>query len=308
MANALKNAPFKEEGLNGEKEQAFLDQKFDPNKKYMFELAQKNAARDIPIVDIREKREIVQDFRPYQNIVFSSQIVWNGQRANIRYYDGCDSIFVASQPKDKDTIDQLIRQTKRRGFSNGKFGVYGDDKQLILYMLACSWNVDSPFRTRTASVVFRQTNTDAIASEKLSKLELIEEAMKLAREATDAKMKIHAAFIGIPEIDYDSGNDLSPKEIRLLYREEAAKNPKTFVESYGNKEIEVKYYIKKSLETKLIHHDTNPNKAVWGKNNTEICDISGLKSNEAISDRLFEFSQSEDGEEFLIQLKAFYNS
>jgi len=32
--------------------------------------------------------------------------------------------------------------------------------------------------------------------------------------------------------------------------------------------------------------------------------VSGLKTNEALSQRLFEFSQSEDGEEFLIQLKA----
>jgi hypothetical protein len=305
MANALKDAPLKKEKWSAE--EAFLTQEFDTNRKYMFELATKNSRRDIPIVDVRERKEIHSDFKGYQNIVMSSQIVWKGQRCNIRYYDGCTTIFQAEQPQERETIDQLIKQTTRRFFANGRFGVYGDNRNLLLYLMACSWNVDSPFRTRTATAVFRSTDTVAQALEKESKIDAIGEAWQLAKNATEVKMKIHALYLGIPDIDYDSGNELSVSEIRVLYREKATQDPQYFIESYGNKAIEVKYYISKSLETGLIHNKQNPNKATWGKNNTEICDISGLKSNDSIADRLYEFSQSEDGEQFLVQLKALYN-
>ncbi len=89
-----------------------------------------------------------------------------------------------------------------------------------------------------------------------------------------------------------------------MYRKEASRNPKAFIESYGNKTLEVKYYIDKALLNGTINNKFNPNKATWGKSNTVICDISGLTSSEAISQRLFEFSQTPEGEEFVLQLKA----
>ena len=40
----------------------------------------------------------------------------------------------------------------------------------------------------------------------------MEEALKYAREAKDTKMLIHASYLGIPTMDYDSGNDLTQKK------------------------------------------------------------------------------------------------
>jgi hypothetical protein len=304
MANALKEAPSKKKY---QLEEEYLTQEFEPGRKYMFELAQKNQIREMPVIDMNTKREAPhQEFNPYRNIVFTSQIVWKGERVIIRYYDGCSTIFAADQPKDKETIDDLIKKTKRRHFGNGKFGVYGEDRQLLLYMQICSWNVSSPFRTRTATPVFTSVDTTAKAIAEAAKVDMMEEALKLAREATETKMYIHAAYLGIPTDDYDSGNPLTEKEIRLAYRQAAAKNADSFIESYGNKSIEVKYYIDKALTNRLISNTHNPNKATWGSNHSVICDISGLKSHDAIANKLYEFSQSEEGEEFLMQLKALY--
>ncbi|WP_205105344.1 hypothetical protein, partial [Sutterella massiliensis] len=86
-------------------------------------------------------------FKPLQNLVMTSQIVWNNGRVGIRYYDGCESIFVSQQPKEKDVIDQLIQTTRKRNFLNGKMIVEGYEKQLLLYLSICSWNSDSMFRT-----------------------------------------------------------------------------------------------------------------------------------------------------------------
>lgn len=316
MANAATmTAPPKKEFVELEghklekdsKEHKFLLQEFDPSTKYMFELAEPNIEREMPIIDVREKRPVPhQKFKPYQNIVLSSQIVWNAQRVNIRYYDGCDSIFVSQQPKDKDVIDQFIKQTRVRPFWEGKFGTMGDEKMLLRYLLICSWNGLSEFRTRTANSVFVPLDKSKQALVESSKLDQTETALSYAKEATETKMMIHAHYLGIPTIDYDSGNELTPKEIRIEYRKRALKDSANFIDSYGNKNIEVKYYIDKALEKGLISNKFNPNKATWQKSNSVICDISGLRTNEAIAAKLFEFSQTEEGEEFKIQLTSLF--
>lgn len=306
MANATK-APLskKKTGVTISKEDAFLATEYDANKKYMFQLAVENSEREHPVIDMVTKRPAPhKKFMPFRNIVFTSQIVWNGQRKMIRYYDGCDSIFVDQQPKEKETIEQLIKQSRQRVFEDGKFGCFGDEKQLLQYMNACSWNTESPFRTRTADSVFLPVNADKAASQESEKLDRIELALQYAREATTNKMLIHANYLGVAVVDYDSGNELTEKEIRTAYRREASRNPEHFIESYGNTSIEIRYYIDKAWEKGIITNSFNPNQATWSNSNSIICDISGLKSGEAICQRLFEFSQNEVGEEFVLQLKA----
>jgi hypothetical protein len=290
------------------REHRFLLLGFDPDIKYMFELAEPNLERELPIIDVREKRPVPhQKFKPYQNIVLTSQIVWNGSRVNIRYYDGCDSIFVSQQPKEKDVIDQFIKQTRVRAFLEGRFGANGDEKMLLRYLIICSWNGLSEFRTRTANSIFIPLDKSKQALAESNKLDQTETALAYAKEASEPKMLMHAHYLGIPTTDYDSGNELTPKEIRTAYRKRALQDADRFIESYGNKNIETKYYIDKALEKGLIGSKFNPNKATWGNSNTVICDISGLKSNEAIAERLFEFSSTEEGEEFKIQLAALFN-
>lgn len=319
MANAATpTAPKerKEVDINGEKvfensrEHHFLIQEFDLAKKYMFELATENLVRELPILEVIGTRSIPikhQKFKPFQNIVFTSQIIWKGQRRVVRYYDGCDSIFADKQPKEKETIDQFVKQTRQRQFLEGKFGVNGDEKMLLFYMYICSWNAASDFRTRTADAIFVSIDTASKISFEVSKLDQIDKARDLAKNASESKMLIHSAYLGIPVTDYDSGNDLTPEEIRIEYRKAAIKDSAGFIESYGNKKIELKYYINKALEKGLINTSFNPNKAAWKNSNSEICDISGLRSTEGISEKLFEFSQLAEGEEFVIQLRALFD-
>lgn len=314
MADALtQDAPLKKsKGASRQltnEEGVFLPEyQFDVDKKYMFELAVRNPERELPVIDGRTHRPMPhQEFKPYQNVVFTSQIVWNGQRRNIRYYDGCTTLFVDEQPKDKETVDQLIKQTKKRHFNDGKFGVFGDERLLLIYMMICSWNVESKFRTRTADAIFRPTNADKKAEVESQKLDQMEEALELAKKASTKKMMIHASYLGVATTDWDSGNELSGKAIRTAYRKEAINNPKKFIESYGDTKIEIRYYLNKAWESGLINNKNNPNKAAW-QSGTEICSISGLKTQEAIVNALFEHSQTEEGEEFLLQLKSLNES
>lgn len=312
MANASVGAPAKEKERGGNKkwpkEDEFLEQDFDTTKKYMFELADQNPVREHPVIDMHIHRPIPhKPFPPYRNIVFTSQIIWKGQRRGIRYYDGCDTIFIDEQPKEKETIDQFIGQTMRRQFIDGKWGCYGDERMLLLFILASSFNGQSEFRTRSADIVYIPSDTAKKATAESLKLDMIEQALELAKNAAYSKILIHSDFLGIPLEDYDSGNPLSEKEIRTAYRLQASRDAKGFIDSYGNKALEIKYFIKKALSTGIIDTTSNPNKAVWKKSGREICDISGLKSFSALLECIFEFSQLEEGEEFKVQLLALYN-
>ena len=308
MANALKEAPLPKED-KWALETSYLNKEYDTSKKYVFQLVSENEGNIKPRYNLRTNGyEPEKKFKPFQNLVPTSQIVWKGSRVNIRYYDGCESIFVSEQPKEKDTIDQLIKQTRRRDFLDGMLIVDGYDRMLLMFLDICSWNTESPFRTNSANGIFVSMNPDKKANAETQKLDLIEEALELAKKASVVKMNIHANFLGIPTSDYHSGNELTEKQIRAAYRKRAMEDSENFITSYGNKSIEVKYFIDKALIDGTINNKLNANKAAWGTSNSVICDVSGLKSREAIADKLFEFSQTEEGEEFVIQLKAVYTN
>lgn len=315
MANASpKEAPVKETGAGTKtktlsKEELFLAQTFDEDKKYMFELAEENMPRQTPVWNVRTNRpEPQKSFKPYRNIVMTSMIIWKGQRRGVRYYDGCDSIFQDEQPKDKDTIDQFIRQTDRRAFIDGKWGCHGDERMLLLFMYVSSFNQESEFRTRTANIIYKPSNSEKKAVVEEEKLDLAERALETAKNALLSKIMVHADYLGIPLKDFDSDNELTEREIRTAYRKEALREPKGFLESYGNRALETKYFIKKALASGLIDCTTNPNVAAWKSSGRKITDINGLRSAAAICDRLFEHSQVEDGEEFKIQLHSLFTT
>lgn len=311
MANA-KQAPLDipEKDVVLSKEDAALKVEFDPEKVYVFELAKVNFERELPVYEIQGNKQYALKPRKHnllQNLVMTSQVIWNNKRRILRYYDGCSTIFADEQPDRRDDIESFIKQTRKREFIDGKLAIRGDERLLLLYMNICSWNQDSPFKTRNSNTVFFCVNADETLAAEASIIDQQEKALEYARTAGETKMLIHAAYLGIPKTDYDSGNELTPAQIRILYRKKALERPKDFLDSYGNSKIELKYYIDKALEDGRISNKVNPNKAAW-KSGREIVDISGLKSYDAISERLFEFSQTSEGEEFAVQLKALFNN
>src|SRR6185369_11559340 len=86
---------------------------------------------------------------------------------------------------------------------------------LLLYLYICGWNAESPFRTKSANMIFVAMDGLKIATKESEKLDETEKALKFAKEASEQKMRIHAEYLGIPVKDEDSDNDLTEEEIRL---------------------------------------------------------------------------------------------
>jgi hypothetical protein len=278
----------------------------DINTKYVYVLAEKNEKRG-RIYDEHGNPRGEAEYKPRRNLLLRNSIKWPGGkdpfsgkdrnpgRHLIRYYDGCTTLFIDDQPKDKETIDALVANTRELSFLHGYLSVYGYETLLKNYMDWCSYNGESPYKIPT---------TDAkIEAEEL---DLAEHAMKLAKEAKENKMMVHAQYLGVPFLDDKTGNQRSPDAIRTSYRMVAKNDPSKFIKSYNDKSIETATHIQTALKTGAISTSLIPNKAIWASNNVEICDISGIKSNEGIAAKLLEFSQLPEGGAFDDQLRALY--
>lgn len=293
----------------------------DASTKHVYVLCNENPERDAPIILIegnRENRIRGNKFKPYLNLLMRSSIFWNGDEDNkpqgwgdyepgkrlIRYYDGCTSLFPEDQPKERETIEQLMNSTRQRVFANGYLEVFAYEPMLKLYLDYCSYNAESPYKVPTVNAIFKPINPDMMAAKEEARLDALEMALELAKAASEEKMFIHGNFLGVSSADETTGNKLTPKAFRSSYRKVATEQPERFVASYDDKSIFTKYWIEKAIEGSEIRF--NNNLAVWKSGNT-ICDISGLKSHEGKVQKLVEFASLSDGEEFLAQLKALYS-
>lgn len=290
----------------------------DLNTKYAYVLPEKNEKRN-NVFDENGRQRQEPEYKPRLNLLLRSSILWPGGkdpfsgkdraagRYLIRYYDGCDTLFVDNQPKDKETIEQFVNNTRELYFLNGYLYCYGYDTMLKTYLDWCSWNQDSPYRVPTIDIKFKKVDAEKQSKIDAENMDKMEEALILARKADVKKMKTHCKFLGVLLEDYTTNIPLSDDAIRTEYRKKAKEDPKRFIDTFNDESIQVTSWIETAIETGEISTSLIPNKAVWAKKGSEICDLSGIKSREGILNKLVEFSKSEEGQDFAGQLKAIYN-
>lgn len=299
----------------------------DFDKKFGYVLAAENEERG-KIYDGTTGKEVRgPKHKPRLNILMRSVIVWDGSdavyevkdnpdsklisghrkgRQVIRYYDGCQSLFEDEQPKDKETIEQLVKSTREFFFQNGYFYVQGSDTMLKKYMDICSWNAESPMRVPSVTGLFKALDSETSAIALDDSLDRLEEALALAKKASEKKMMFHAEFLGVELVDPRTTNPHTTKVIRAKYREAAMKNPAEFVKTYNDESLQLEGWINKAMLEGKISSTLMPGQAMWTDTGYTICDIAGLKTREGILNKLIEFTKSEDGKGFRDILEKVY--
>ena len=289
----------------------------DINTKYAYVLPVKNTKKH-NVFDENGRARPEPEYKPRMNLLTRSSVLWPGgkdpfsgnQRAAgrypIRYYDGCTTLFIDDQPKDKETLEQFTKQTRELFFLNGYLYVYGYDVMLKTYLDWASWNGNSQYKVPNIETQYIAVDSERAAKMESDNLDKMEEAMMLARKAPVKKMRSHGKFLGILAEDYVTNIPLSDEAYRTEYRKIANTNAKRFVDTYNDKSVQVTTWVEQAMETGEISTTIIPNKAVWAKKGSEICDMSGIKSKEGQLNKLVEFSQTEAGEEFYVQLEAIY--
>ena len=290
---------------------------WDLNTKYAYVLPVKNVKKN-NVYDENGRPRQEPEYKPRMNLLTRSSILWNGGtdpwsgqprakgRYPIRYYDGCTTLFIDDQPKDRETLEQFTKQTRELFFLNGYLYCFGYDVMLKQYLDWASWNGESPYRVPTIEIQYIPVDSEKVAKMESDNLDKMEEALMLARKSDVKKMKSHGKFLGISPEDYVTNIPISDEAYRTEYRKKAKENAKYFVDTYNDKSVQVTTWVEQALETGEISTTIIPNKAVWAKKGSEICDMSGIKSKEGQLNKLVEFSKTDDGEEFYAQLEGIY--
>ncbi len=291
----------------------------DNDHKVVYVLCLKNEARGrVYDADGRPLKD--PEYPKRRNLLLRSTINWPGGkdpysgqdrpkgRYLIRYYDGCDTLFVDNQPKEPLILEPMMAGTRELHFINGFLYVDEYDTMLRTYCDWCSWNADSKFRNKQRDAIFRLLDSEEIRREESAKIDLMEQALVAAKTAKVKHMRIHAKFLNIPEVDENTNRVLSDDAIRTLYRQSAMHDPAGFMRTFNDKSIHLKYWIEKALASGELSTTLIPNRTVWAKKGADIgVDMSGIQTTEGIMNKLIEFAQTDAGMEFREILEALYN-
>jgi len=293
-------------------------EQIEVDTRHCYVLAAKNEHRGM-VFDDKNRPRPDNEYPRQRNVLMRSSIIWPKDakdpfvadkirtkgRYLIRYYDGCSTLFVDDQPKDKEHIEQLARSTREQYFINGYWYVNDYDTMLKTYADWCSWNENSPYRVPSIDPIFKLLDIETEKKAEAEDLDAMEKALELAKKADKKKMLVHAKFLDVPTIHYITSQPLSEASVRTEYRKAAQSNPKHFIKTYNDKTLSVRFWIEKLLENGEISTTVVPNNAAWSKKGVVICDISGLKDKQLILNKLIEFSQTDEGKEFSEHLKSF---
>lgn len=254
-------------------------------------------------------------YPPSVTIPNVSSIVWPGGKDPfgkdrpygkhlIRYYVGCTNLFVDEQPKEKEIIEQFMRnQFNQFQFTHGRCDVYAADSMRKMFMDLASFNIESDYRSTSVKAFYKPYDEVKEKKSQGDRLKKQREAMNLASTADDAQVEWHAKFLGIPFVDYDTQDVRSLEMIRIDYEQKAADNPEVFIDTFGKTEFKAKHLVEQAVQSGLISLKKVPGKAVWNKTKVEICLIPENCSQKEAIGLLTNFSTTKEGTTFLKELE-----
>lgn len=258
------------------------------------------------------------EYQKRKNLLLRSSMNWPGGidpftgkerrkgRYLIRYYDGCTTLFIDDQPKDPTIIEPLVAGTKELFFNYGYLSIDEYDTMLKTYCDWASWNEGSPYRNNRVNAIFKLLDTEELRREEAANMDKVEEALLLAKKATVKHMRVHARYLEISDIDPQTMRALSDDAIRTEYRKAAMHNSADFIKSYNDKSIHLKHWINLAMASGDLSSTLIPNRVVWSKIGVEVCDTTGLMTNDGILNRLIELAKTEAGTEFRERLETLY--
>lgn len=253
-------------------------------------------------------REDTPLYRPLIILQNTDTISENGQLRNIRYIKGHKSIYVEDQEEGNRPLPENLvhNQQNKIQVVDGFIEVSPKDKTLIEFLDKTNKNQDSKFRYGNTTPLFKRVTEDTEVDERLSKQDLVEQALKLAASADDIQLEFHAKYLEIPILDPYTNASRSIKAIKADYKQTALDSPKKFIDSFNDPELKTRYWLDRAVNEKTIDINTVVGQAIWGSSKAEICAIPSGTDHKNIMETLFVFALSKNGGDLLKQLKEKY--
>jgi hypothetical protein len=228
--------------------------------------------------------------------------VWNPEKKRmerVRLLRGFPSIYVEDQ---KQLTEDYIKTNKRSlTFHRRVLRVQSYDTSALEFLEKCNASLDNPHRKGYKRNTFFEWNPMRQAELDRQKRMARIEAIKMASNASDEEMKRHANYLGLSFID-EMGFAKSADALRNDYELYAEMQPNKFVKSFGSKEVEVAFFVRKAIVDNKIDLTSRPGSAYWAADGGFICKIpSDQKAHEYLVD--FALYPQDDSKQFLDQLR-----
>jgi len=228
--------------------------------------------------------------------------VWNPEKKRmerIRLLRGFPSIYL----EDQKTLTEDFIKANRRSllFQRRVLRIPAYDTAAIEFLEKCNSNLDNPNRKGFKRNTFYEWNPLRQAEIDRQKRMVRIEAIKLAGSASEEEMRKHANYLNISFVDEMS----FPKSVDALrndYEMYAEMQPNKFIKSFGSKEVDVAYVVKKAIIDSKIDLTSKPGTAYWSNDGGFICKIPPERTpHEYLVD--FALFQQDESKAFLEQLK-----
>lgn len=238
-----------------------------------------------------------------ENVVF--------QPRTIRYVVGEPSIFADEQAitLDQNGRNQLLDNPSNRDnlvFSFFEKRVASEDTTTINY-LWCMGQCENqhPYARRNGSVktTFQLLDFGQTEERKVELGKLREKCYRIATNARDEEMIPHAKYLGINFEIADTGEERDIAAIREDYKDKAYMEPELFDKTFGDAKVKLIYYITNAQRSGELGIGTiKQGQAHWSRTGKFICLLPPDKNP---IDYLAEYSLTEEGTEFGMQLRSF---
>lgn len=271
----------------------------------IYRLTEKNPSGGQRIKDNSWIRSDTPLYPPYKRFPNYDIIRWNfgtenepewGERM-IRFLPGFGSIFVDEQEKGGREIPDSVLNNPNSRFEiiDGLIKVRPHEKTKIQFLDYCNRNVDSPYRTGKIQGIFEKYSEEKAVQKKSENLSRQREAIGKAFKADERQIAFHAKYLGIALLDYVDGATRTFEAVKTDYEQFALDDPETFLNTFDDSDIRLRYYIEIAIEDGVINLKSKNNWAVWGATKEDICEIP---SGTTATDALFNFSALKAGEHF----------
>lgn len=200
--------------------------------------------------------------------------------------------------KDRD----FIRSNKRQITFEGRvLRVASYDKLMIEFLEASPHYMGNPNNKTISRTPFYKWDPVAQQKAAMAKKMLGVQMVVKANEQQPDKMKRHAFFLGIPMVD-EMGIPKTDEGIRMDYMTYASDNPELFQNSFGSKEVDVKYMVRRAILDAKIDVGSGHGRIVWAKTGGYIANVP-MNMEATVYLTELALTNSQEGKTFLEQLQ-----
>jgi len=192
--------------------------------------------------------------RRFVNLIDTIYDKKSGMRRNIKYVEGCTSIFVDEQDKETDGKKGLYRTL----FKHGKYIVMGNNPKLIEFMMITNFNANNPDRDTSVIPLFSFVDQKKKFKAIMKKEESEQDAVQWCNKAPFKEVLRYARVLMAKDVE-----TMDSDEIRYNMKRFAKARPERFMSDRKVPRIIRKSHILEAIDKEILFMNESTRSIAW---------------------------------------------